>query len=63
MRTLEQMVHQGEVRWIFEADIVSFCDRLERTARKKRLAVRVADGSRVRLIGQCLHVGGRDGEA
>jgi retron-type reverse transcriptase len=63
VRTIKRIVDGDEVRWIFEADIVSFCDRLERTARKKRLAVRVADGSRVRLIGQCLHVGGRDGEA
>jgi hypothetical protein len=31
VRTLEQMVHQGEVRWIFEADIVSFFDSLDRT--------------------------------
>ena len=31
VRTLEQIVHQGEVRWIFEADIVSFFDSLDRT--------------------------------
>jgi len=31
VRTLEQMVHQGEVRWIVEADIVSFFDSLDRT--------------------------------
>jgi len=31
VRTLEQMVHQGEVRGIFEADIVSFFDSLDRT--------------------------------
>jgi hypothetical protein len=31
VRTLEQMVHQGEVRWIFEADMVSFFDSLDRT--------------------------------
>ena len=63
VRTLEQMVHQGEVRWIFEADIVSFFDSLDRTELKKRLEVRVADGSLLRLIGKCLHVGVLDGEA
>jgi len=31
VRTLEQIVHQGEVRWIFEADMVSFFDSLDRT--------------------------------
>jgi RNA-directed DNA polymerase len=63
VRTLEQMVHQGEVRWIFEADIVSFFDSLDRTELKKRLEVRVADGSLLRLIGKGLHVGVLDGEA
>jgi group II intron reverse transcriptase/maturase len=63
VRTLEQMVHQGEVRWIVEADIVSFFDSLDRTELKKMLEVRVADGSLLRLIGKCLHVGVLDGEA
>ena len=63
VRTLEQMVHRGEVRWIFEADIVSFFDSLDRTELKKMLEVRVADGSLLRLIGKCLHVGVLDGEA
>src|SRR3989475_8852840 len=53
VRTLEQIVHQGEVRWIFEADSVSFFDSLDRTELKKRLAVRVADGSLLRLICTC----------
>ena len=63
VRTLEQIVHWGEVRWIFEADIVSFFDSLDRTELKKMLEVRVADGSLLRLIGKCLHVGVLDGEA
>ena len=54
---------RGEVRWIFEADIVSFFDSLDRTELKKMLEVRVADGSLLRLIGKCLHVGVLDGEA
>jgi len=63
VRTLEQIVHRGEVRWIVEADIVSFFDSLDRTELKKMLEVRVADGSLLRLIGKCLHVGVLDGEA
>ena len=63
VRTLEQIVHGGEGRWIFEADIVSFFDSLDRTELKKMLEVRVADGSLLRLIGKCLHVGVLDGEA
>jgi RNA-directed DNA polymerase len=62
VRTLEQIVHRGEVRWIFEADIVSFFDSLDRTELKKMLEVRVADGSLLRLIGKGLHVGVLDGE-
>ena len=62
VRTLEQMVPQGEVRWICEADIVSFFDSVDRTELKKMLEVRVADGSLLRLIGTCLHVGVLDGE-
>lgn len=63
VRTLEQSVHRGEVRWIFEADIVSFFDSLDRTELKKMLEVRVADGSLLRLIEKCLHVGVLDGGA
>ena len=63
VRTLTRSVDQGEVRWIFEADIVSFFDSLDRTEFKKMLEVRVADGSLLRLIGKCLHVGVLDDEA
>jgi RNA-directed DNA polymerase len=63
VRRLDQIVHRGEVRWIFEADIVSFFDSLDRTELKMLLEVRVADGSLLRLIGKCLHVGVLDGEA
>ena len=63
VRTLRRHVERGEVRWIFEADIVSFFDSLDRTELKKMLEVRVADGSLLRLIGKCLHVGALYGEA
>jgi group II intron reverse transcriptase/maturase len=62
VRTLDQIVHREEVRWMFEADIGSFFESLERTERGKRLERQVADGSLLRLIGTCVHVGVRDGE-
>lgn len=42
---------------------MSFCDSLDCTERKKIRAGRVAEGVLLRLMGQCLHVGGLDGEA
>jgi group II intron reverse transcriptase/maturase len=62
VRALDQAVHQGKVSWILEADIVSFFDSLDRTKLKEMLQIRVADGSLLRLIGKCLHVGVLDGE-
>ena len=61
VRTLDRIVHRGEVSWILEADIVSFFDRLDRKKLKEMLEVRVADGSLLRRIGKCLHVGVLDG--
>jgi len=61
VRTLDRIVHQGKVSWILEADIVSFFDSLDRTKLARMLEVRVADGSLLRLIGKCLHVGVLDG--
>jgi group II intron reverse transcriptase/maturase len=62
VRTLDRVVHQGKVSWILEADIESFFDSLDRTKLKEMLQIRVADGSLMRLIGKCLHVGVLDGE-
>lgn len=62
VRTLKRIVDRGEGRWILEADIVSFFDSLDRTKLKAMLGIRVADGSLMRLIGKCLHVGVLDGE-
>jgi retron-type reverse transcriptase len=50
-------VPRGKAEWILEADIVSCFDSVDRTELKKRLAVRVADGSLLRLIGKGVHVG------
>jgi group II intron reverse transcriptase/maturase len=63
VRDLTQSVYQGEVNWILEADIASFFDSLDRTELKKMLEIRVADGSLLRLIGKCLHVGVLEGES
>jgi group II intron reverse transcriptase/maturase len=62
VRTLKRIVDEGEVNWLYEADIVSFFDSLDRTKLKEMLGIRVADGSLMRLIGKCLHVGVLDGE-
>jgi RNA-directed DNA polymerase len=61
LRALNRTVYQGEVSWILEADIVSFFDSVDRTALMEMLQIRVADGSLLRLIGKCLHVGVLDG--
>ena len=61
IRALDRVVHRGEVNWILEADIVSFFDSLDRTELMKLIQIRVADGSLLRLIGKCLHVGVLDG--
>ncbi len=61
VRTLDRIVHRGEVSWILEADIVSFFDSLDRKKLKEMLGVRVADGSLMRLIGKCLQVGVLEG--
>jgi len=61
IRTLDRIVHRGEVSWILEADVVSFFDSLDRKKLKEMLEVRVADGSLLRLIGKCLHVGVLEG--
>jgi RNA-directed DNA polymerase len=63
VRALNQSVHQGAVSWILEADIMSFFDSLDRTELKKMIEFRVADGSLLRLMGKCLHVGVLEGEA
>lgn len=62
VRTLNRIVFRGEVSWILEADIMSFFDSVDRTMLVELLQTRIADGSLLRLIGKCLHVGVLDGE-
>ena len=61
VRTLRGIAYRNQAKWIIEADIVSFFDSLDRAELKKMLEIRVADGSLLRLIGKCLHVGVLDG--
>lgn len=61
IRALDRIMHRGKVSWILEADIVSFFDSLDRTKLKELLQIRVVDGSLMRFIGKCLHVGVLDG--
>jgi group II intron reverse transcriptase/maturase len=62
LKILDGAVHRGEVRWVLEADIVSFFDRIDRSKLKELLENRIADRSLMRLIGKCLHVGILEGE-
>lgn len=57
LRALDSAAHRGEAEWVFEADIVSFFDRIDREKLKELLEQRIADKSLMRLIGKCLHVG------
>jgi RNA-directed DNA polymerase len=62
IRALDQAAHAGEVNWLLEADIQSFFDSIDRKLLREMLQLRVADGSMLRLIGKCLHVGILEGE-
>lgn len=62
MRAVNAMSFTGNIAWILEADIRSFFDSLVRAKLMEMLQERVADGSLLRLVGKCLHVGVLDGE-
>lgn len=61
VRALTRAVDEGEANWILEFDVVSFFDSVRRSLLLEMLQERVADGSLLRLIGKCLHVGVLDG--
>jgi RNA-directed DNA polymerase len=61
VRALTRAVDEGKANWILEFDVVSFFDSVRRTQLMEMLQERVADGSLLRLIGKCLHVGVLDG--
>lgn len=62
LRALHREVRRGAVRYVLEADIVSFFDSIDRTMLMEMLRARIADESLMRLVGKCLHVGILDGE-
>jgi len=62
LRAVNRMVSYEDVEWILELDFQAFFDSLDRSKLKAMLRERVADGSLLRLIGKCLHVGVLDGE-
>lgn len=61
VRALNRAVNAGEANWILEFDITSFFDSVSRPLLREMLQKRVADGSILRLVGKCLHVGVLDG--
>ena len=61
LRMLNQMANYEGIQWIVEADIKSFFDSVDREKLREMLQIRVADGSLMRLVGKCLHVGILDG--
>ena len=61
IREIHNVVGGGRIQWILEADIRAYFDSIDRTMLMEMLRQRVADGSLLRLIGKCLHVGVLDG--
>jgi group II intron reverse transcriptase/maturase len=61
IRALHRAEAQGELNCVLEADIQSFFDSIDRKALLGMLRERVADGSLLRLVSKCLHVGVLDG--
>src|SRR6266542_1612932 len=62
LRALNQMLCRGKGMWILELDVQSYFDSIDRAMLLEMLRERVVDGSLLRLIGKCLHVGVLDGE-
>ena len=63
IRMVDRMTLREGIEWILETDIQAFFDSLDRSKLREMLQIRVADGSLMRLIGKCLHVGVLDGES
>ena len=62
LRALYQVLYRGRRLWILELDVQSYFDSVDRKLLLEMLRERVVDGSLLRLIGKCLHVGVLDGE-
>ena len=61
LRALDQEAWRGTMRYVLEADIVSFFDSIDRKMLMEMLRERIADEPLMRLVGKCLHVGVLDG--
>jgi RNA-directed DNA polymerase len=61
-RPLKRLGNEGAGRGMVQADMVSVCDRVDRPKCKERRGMRGAAGSRLRLSGKGVPVGGLDGE-
>lgn len=61
LRAVDRMAMREGTKWILEADIQAYFDSIDRSKLREMLQKRVADGSLMRLIGKCLHVGVLDG--
>ncbi len=62
VRSILQACDRGKVKWVLEADIMSFFDSINRRKLQEMLQERVPDGSIKRLVGKCLKVGVLEGE-
>jgi RNA-directed DNA polymerase len=62
LKVLDNAAFRSEINWVYEADIQSFFDHLNRQMVLDLIRLRVPDGSIGRLVGKCLHVGVLDGE-
>jgi group II intron reverse transcriptase/maturase len=61
LRALDRVSVRGELRWVYEADIRSYFDSIDRKKLMEMLRERVDDDDLLRLVGKCLHVGILDG--
>lgn len=57
VQALNQAAYEGRLNWVLEADIQAYFDSIDRKMLMEMIRNRVADGSLIRLIGKCLHVG------
>jgi RNA-directed DNA polymerase len=62
IRALDQAMRGEGGVWILELDVQSYFDSIDRKMLTEMLRERVVDGSLLRLVGKCLHVGVLDGE-
>ena len=57
LEALDQAIHRGRVNWVYEVDISTFFDSVDRRVLRRFLEHRVKDRSVLRLIAKWLHAG------